>query len=743
MTTKGFSTVVIVLALLVISGCSRGPIGCIPKDTEGQAEHMVELAGQIITEAAEVISEQDLQRARQLVQEAEDSLRAKEYESAINKAGEAISQLLRGILQLASERITAFTMRGTLDRAGKALEDAQVKLKDRDYKAAITLFNLSRHSILEAIVQAYSWCILDFDHGVPYEWGDGTGPKGRLKASIAEDPEKGGEEGRVLKIEYSGIRPPDAYGYVWFILGGLDISEYKYVSLDVKADRGATRRLSMELKDTKAKTRGYPFPTADITADECWYRRRYLSLDDFHPQLQQLNIVELVFVLSDRKVTSEKGAIYIDNVCFSKERIGFGHLVKPGVSERPIEEISLEEIERRAVMYFWEQANPENGLIRDRSTEDSPSSIAAVGFGLTALVIGAERGWLDKDKVYDRILTTLRFFKDSAEGEHGFFYHFLDMKTGKRYRWPDGNLSELSSIDTALFLAGALFAGQYFKGTEIEQLARELYERVDWVWMLNDGDTLSMCWTPEDGFCEARWADYSEHMIMYLLAIGSPTHPIPPESWDAWKRPVVNRYGLQYIHNPIESLFVYQYSHAWIDFRNKHDKYADYWQNSINAIKAHREFVLQHMDEYSTYGPNIWGITASDGPNGYRNYGASPGNHDGTIAPYGMIASMPFLPELSQKGIETLAEKYGDKIWGKYGFTSAFNVDRNWYSTQWIGIDEGIIALMLENYQSGFVWEIFKQIEAIQQAMEKAGFVEEEIDGPLTPWYREQIQGQG
>lgn len=732
MITRWLVPIVLLLALLAIGGCVRGP-------DEGQVEHMIGLAEQIITETTEVLSEQDLQQAQQLVQEARDGLRRKEFESAISKAGEAISQLLGKILQLASERITDPAMQETLYRAREALEDAQARFEDKDYKASITLFSLSRHLILEAVVRAYSWCILDFDHGVPYNWGDGTGPKGRLNASIVKDPEKGGEEGRVLKIEYSGIRPPDAYGFVWFTLGGLDVSEYEYIGLDVKADKGATRRLSMELKTPE--TEKYPYPTADITADETWHRI-YIALDDFYPRIRRLdNISELVFVLSDRKVTSDKGAIYIDNVCFSKERIGFRHLTRAGVSEQPVEEISLEEIERRAVMYFWEQANPENGLIKDRSTKDSPSSIAAVGFGLTALAIGAERGWLGKDEVYDRILTTLCFFRDSAEGEHGFFYHFLDMETGKRYRWPDGNLSELSSIDTALFLAGALFAGQYFRGTEVEQLAQELYKRVDWVWMLNGGDTLSMCWTPEDGFCDTRWADYSEHMIMYLLAIGSPTHPIPPEIWDAWKRPVENRYGLQYIHNPKESLFVYQYSHAWIDFRDKHDKYADYWQNSINAIKANREFVLQHMDQYSTYEPNIWGITAGDGPDGYKNYGAAPGNHDGTIAPYGMIASMPFVPELAQKGVETLAEKYADKIWGKYGFTSAFNVDRNWYSTQWIGIDEGIIALMLENYQSGFVWELFMQIEAIQQAMEKAGFITEKIDGPLTLWYLEQIGG--
>lgn len=407
------------------------------------------------------------------------------------------------------------------------------------------------------------------------------------------------------------------------------------------------------------------------------------------------------------------------------------------LAQAPLDEL-LDEIERRAIDYFWEEANPENGLIKDRSTSTSPSSIAAVGFGLTALAAGAERGWLPKDEVYQRVLTTLRFLKDGVENVHGLYYHFLDMRTGERV-WQ----SEVSTIDTALLLAGVLFAGEYFKGTEVENLAQEIYKRVEWPWFLANGDTLSMCWTPKKGFCEARWANYSEHMIMYLLGIGSPTHPLPPEAWDAWGRPVKQRYDLEYIYETGESLFTYQYSHAFVDFRDKHDRYADYSHNSINATKANRRFVIEHKEECRTFDDDIWGLTAGDGPDGYKHYGARPGGFDCTINPYGMVASMPFVPELAEQGIRTLLERYGGRIWDEYGFTSGFNVDHNWYSDQYVGLDQGIIAIMLENFQTGFVWETFMNIEPIQQAMEAVNFVEEPLEGgPLTPWYKEQIEAQ-
>lgn len=406
--------------------------------------------------------------------------------------------------------------------------------------------------------------------------------------------------------------------------------------------------------------------------------------------------------------------------------VGAGNGPAPTLS--PEDEAFLNEIEYRAFRYFWEQVEPSTGLVKDRSRPDSPSSIAAVGFGLVAIPIGIERGWITRDEGLERVLTTLRTFHDKVEGVHGFYYHFVDPRTGKRAMG-----SEVSSIDTAWFIAGALFAGEYFGG-EVQQLARELYERVEWDWML-DPNTLQLRhgWLgPISGFLPYNWDVYSEHMLMYLLAIGSPTHPIPPKAWDAWQRPAPDGY----IRCPTESMFVYVYSHAWIDFRNRHDHYANYWNNSIVAINRNRLFCYANRFRYATYGRHVWGITASDGPDGYKGYGAREGGHDGTIAPYAAVSALPFIPEEAMAAIRTMKEKYGDKIWGEYGFTSAFNVDRNWYSTEFIGIDKGIELLMVENFRTEFVWRIFMRNRYIRKAMAAVGFVyDPKATFVLTPAY--------
>lgn len=680
------------------------------------SEEMVDFAEQTLKNLGDFAVDPTFQTARQKT----DECRTME---TLACAGEALNILSEALIDQAKRKGLE------TEPAGGAQAKALEALKEKKYSEAFASYKLVPHLIQEELIKSHALCIWDFEapaDAYPYIRGI-LDPSPGISYSVEKDGEK---QNKALKLNYAAQRDFD---FIPIGLKKLNLSEYKYLIFDVKGDK-SVGSFKVELKRAGTTT-GIPTVYIRDRPDGTW-QWVLIPLEDFSPKIPD-EPDELTFVFEAWK-GAKKGSVHIDNLCFSKDKLELKYLT---LADEPLQ-ITPDEIQKRAILYFWEQANPENGLIKDRNTEDSPSSIAAVGFGLAALIIGVERGWLNRDDVYNRILTALRFFKDLAKEDHGFFYHFLDMKTGKRYRWPDGKPSELSSIDTALFLTGALFAGEYFKGTEVARLAQEIYERVDWTWMLNEGETLSMCWTPEDGFCTARWANYSEHMVMYLLAIGSPTHSIPPESWDAWQRPVVNRYGLQYIHNPIESLFVYQYSHAYVDFRNKHDKYADYWQNSINATKANREFVLQNMNQYSTYGLNIWGLTAGDGPEGYKNYGASPGNHDGTIAPYGMIASMPFVPELAQQGIEAMAEQYGHRIWGKYGFTSGFNKDKNWYSDQYVGIDQGIIVLMLENYRSGFVWKIFMQNEATQRAMQKVGFVEEKIDGPLTPWYREQLEGK-
>lgn len=432
-----------------------------------------------------------------------------------------------------------------------------------------------------------------------------------------------------------------------------------------------------------------------------------------------------------------KERFYIDGI-----RAGSARLSREDLLERAPEAVKqevagliamnddalLDAVSRKTFDYFWHEANPKNGLIKDRSTRDSPCSIAAVGFGLTAIPTGIERGWITREAGYERTLTTLKtFIGGGVEGKNGFFYHFVDMQDGRRF----GD-SEISSIDTALLVAGAVFAGEYFKGTEVERLARKLYESVNWQWMMNDGETLSMGWKPEGGFLSARWNSFNESLLMYILAIGSSTYPIPAAAWDGIFRPVNDNY----ISLPQESLFVYQYPHAWVDFRNKEDRYANYWNNSVVATRMNRLFCVLRRFTYKTYDMDVWGLSACDGPAGYKAYGASEGNHDGTVAPYASIASLPFTPELSTAAMRSMLEKHGPLIWGKYGFVSGFNVDQNWYSDQFVGIDQGDILLMIENHRSGFVWKYFMQNAAVKLGMAKVGFKDREAaEYAVTPGY--------
>lgn len=395
----------------------------------------------------------------------------------------------------------------------------------------------------------------------------------------------------------------------------------------------------------------------------------------------------------------------------------------------------LDAVAHETFDYFWYEANPENGLIKDRSTPDSASSIAAVGFGLAAIPIGVDRGWITYDQGYERALTTLTTFAEGGvQGEHGFFYHFVDMDTGERV-WS----SELSSIDSALFIAGALTAGQYFADTEVEVLARQLYEAMDWEWMMSNTNFVSMGWKPDIGFLSATWDHFDESMLLYALAIGSPTHPVPPETWDRWDRPVNRQQG--YIYLPSEPLFVYQYPLAFLDLRGKEDAYANYFNNTRMACERNQAFSAANADIFATYQNGVWGISASDGPRGYRAYGANGGNHDGTVAPYASIACLPFTPDAALEGMRAMLREFGPRVWREYGFVSAINAAEDWYSVEHIGIDQGDILLMIANYQDGFVWDLFSQIEDIQRALDLMGFVESEGDYAVTPAFLEQSGG--
>jgi hypothetical protein len=347
------------------------------------------------------------------------------------------------------------------------------------------------------------------------------------------------------------------------------------------------------------------------------------------------------------------------------------------------------------------------------------SSIASTGFGLTALCLGDKRGYGDPAQIKSRVITTLDFLANKMPHEHGFFYHFVDMDTGARW----ANDVEVSNIDTSLLLCGILFARQYYNDPQITKLADVIYQRMDWPWFLNGGDTFSMGWKPGRGFLPQRWDHYCELMMIYLLAIGSPTHSVSPDTWKAWSRPPITYAGYTYIYGD-SPLFVHQFSHAWFDFRNKRDAYANYFQNSVDATKAHKQFCLSLKAQYPDYSDNCWGITASDYRDGYTAWGGPPakGPIDGTVVPCASAGSLPFVFPDCIAVLRNIRARYGELVWKRYGFVDAFNPLANWFNRDVIGIDQGISMLMAENQRTGSVWQVFNSAPEVQKAMSAVGF---------------------
>jgi hypothetical protein len=397
-----------------------------------------------------------------------------------------------------------------------------------------------------------------------------------------------------------------------------------------------------------------------------------------------------------------------------------------------VDELFLEDLQRRSFQYFWEQGDPSTGLVPDRARMDGSAldenhrnvaSIAATGFGLTALCIATDRNWISRRQARERTRNTLQFFANRAFQEHGWFYHWLDAKSGER-RWQ----SEVSSIDTALLLAGVLTVRQYFRDDkEIVALATKIFERIDFRWMLNGHpQLLSHGWKPETGFLKSRWDTYSEDTILYLPAIGSPTHPISPTSWYAFWRDRYRYEGHAYFTTIGVPLFMHQYAHAWIDYRNRRETRGDridYFENSIKATLAHRAFCINLSREFPSYGPNIWGITASDSARGYLAWGGPPRDPaiDGTVVPSAAGGSLMFTPEPSVAALRAMKDKYGQKVYGKYGFIDAFNPNSGWVDTDVIGINVGIILVSAENARTGNIWRWFMQNPEIPKAMRLAG----------------------
>ncbi|MFM7816487.1 MAG: glucoamylase family protein [Verrucomicrobiota bacterium] len=401
----------------------------------------------------------------------------------------------------------------------------------------------------------------------------------------------------------------------------------------------------------------------------------------------------------------------------------------------------LDRMERAAFDYFWNEANPTNGLIRDRTTPDSKCSIAAVGFGLSALNIGVDRGWIPRAAARQRVLTTLRTFADGPQGpqadgvmgHRGWFYHFLEMGSARR-AWK----CELSSIDTALFLAGVLDAQEFFSRQEsderaIRDLAQKLVDRVDWGWMTNGKDTFTMGWHPEKGFLESRWIGYNEAMILYLMALGASgesgaTNRPTPVRWEAWTSGYKWRqhHGFEFVE--FAPLFGHQYSHCWVDFRGIVDAAMrphgiDYFENSRRATLAQRAYCIANPGGFPNYGPLEWGLSACDGPKGYAARGAPPAeNDDGTLAPTAVGGSIPFAPEVSIPTLRHWDRSYGKRLWGRYGFRDGFNRKEDWWATDTLGIDQGAILIMAENHRTGSVWRRMKSNRVIRRGLERAGF---------------------
>jgi hypothetical protein len=383
----------------------------------------------------------------------------------------------------------------------------------------------------------------------------------------------------------------------------------------------------------------------------------------------------------------------------------------------------LDDLERRGIDYFVNTADPVTGLMPDRAKAQGGgkdvASIASVGFGLTALCIGDERGFVKHQEAYDRSMRVLRFLRDKAPQEHGHFYHFLNMRTGER-TWN----CEVSNIDTALLMCGVLTVRQHFPNTELATLANGLYERVDWPWMLTDNGMLCMGWKPESGFLKARWDQFNEGPLIYLLGLGSKTHPLPATSWHAWRRaPLIDFAGLSFIQCP--PLFTQQYVQGWFDLRDERDDYADYFRNSQLVTLAQRQWCIDELaKKFPTYRADLWGITASDGPKSYQSWGGPPaqGDIDGSVVPCAAAGSLPFEPRECLAVLKRIRESYGEKCYLKYGFVDAFNPATGWYNPDCLGIDVGISVLMAENCRTGFVWKTFMSSEEAGRALKAAGF---------------------
>jgi hypothetical protein len=461
--------------------------------------------------------------------------------------------------------------------------------------------------------------------------------------------------------------------------------------------------------------------------------------------------------------------------CGASGGTGRGAVAAPGSSALPpAARAFADTVERRAFDFFWELSDARTGLTPDRWPTRSFASVAAMGFALTAYPIGAERGWVPRAAAAERTLATLRFLwtarQDTAAagatGYRGFYYHFLHPEDGTRFEQV-----ELSSVDTALLMAGVLFCGEYFSGgepaeREIRALGDSLYRRVEWTWLQVRPPGLAHGWSPEAGHLPYDWGGYNEAMVLYVLALGSPTHPVGPGAWTAFTKGY--RWG-EFEGQPhvnFSPLFGHHYSHCWIDFRGIRDEFMrahdlDYFENSRRATLAQRAYAIRNPGGFAGYGADVWGLSACDGPvdatftidgreRTFRTYAARGASlleivDDGTLAPTAAGGSVAFTPELSLAALTEMKRRYGDALWGRYGFFDAFNptlrlpvrvqhgrVDPalGWFDTDWLGIDQGPILVMIENERSGLVWKTLRRNPHVRRGLAAAGFRGGWLDAP-------------
>ena len=425
-------------------------------------------------------------------------------------------------------------------------------------------------------------------------------------------------------------------------------------------------------------------------------------------------------------------------------------------TDKPTVDAELEALQHDTFRYFLHETSPHNGLVRDKTASDWPASIAATGLALAGYPVVVERGFITRATAIEQILATLRFFWTSPQGSepdatgyHGFYYHFLDMQTGRR-AWN----CELSTVDSTILLAGALTAAVYFDADtteekEIRTLADALYRRADWSWAQNGGMTVTHGWKPESGFLEWRWQGYDEALVLYILGLGSPTHPLPEESYAAWASTYEwkSSYGYDYLY--AGPLFTHQISHVWIDFRGirdafMRDKDIDYFENSRRATYVQQRYAIDNPFKFAGYSKDCWGITASDGPGpdsikvkgierqffDYLARGVPYGPDDGTIGPWAVVASLPFAPEIVLPAIDYLVHQVDLKKGNPYGFKATFNPtypDKSgnpygWVSPWHYGINQGPINPMIENYRTGLVWSLMRDCPYVVTGLRRAGF---------------------